>query len=413
MANNTTAVCSFKVIVADDEVPVIACPNDIEVDTDAGLCSAVVTYTIPEGRDNCPDAMTTQTDNTGLSSGDVFPAGIYTLEYTVTDEANLTSTCQFTITVNDGEAPVLTLNGPASITLCQGDSFSDAGANVTDNCDSPATVFSSVVVNTNIPGVYTLPYDYTDAAGNPATTVNRTVIVNAAPQVTIVADPAGDVCLGTLNVQYTAVVTPASPNSGTYSFAWCAYSNGTGSGTCFGGFMPGGDDDVQTRSWTAGTGPRSIGVTVTLAGCTAATDLHVFEVLPNPTATISGNATICSEQSTVITFNGTPNATVTYTVNGGSPQNILLDGMGQATLNSGPLTENTTYALVSVSIGTDPVCTTVLTAAVTVIVEDAPTLDCAALIDVVESTDPGLVIMHWSGIILYIRPAYPAISLPI
>ncbi|MCF6130495.1 hypothetical protein L1S35_12485, partial [Flavobacterium sp. AS60] len=71
-----------------------------------------------------------------------------------------------------------------------------------------------------------------------------------------------------------------------------------------------------------------------------------------PTATISGSTSVCSGSATVVTFTGTPNATVTYTVNAGSNQTIVLDSSGNATLNTGNLTIDTTYALVSVAIGT-------------------------------------------------------------
>ncbi|WP_420571380.1 S8 family serine peptidase [Kordia sp.] len=82
----------------------------------------------------------------------------------------------------DTEAPVITLNGAATITLTVGDSFTDPGATATDNVDGNLT--SSIVVtgsvNTAVEGTYTLNYNVSDAAGNAATQVSRTVNVNAA-----------------------------------------------------------------------------------------------------------------------------------------------------------------------------------------------------------------------------------------
>ncbi|MGH1384473.1 S8 family serine peptidase [Kordia sp.] len=82
----------------------------------------------------------------------------------------------------DTEAPVITLTGAATITLTVGDSFTDPGATATDNVDGNLT--SSIVVtgsvNTAVEGTYTLNYNVSDAAGNAATQVSRTVNVEAA-----------------------------------------------------------------------------------------------------------------------------------------------------------------------------------------------------------------------------------------
>lgn len=83
--------------------------------------------------------------------------------------------------VADTTAPVITLNGSASVSLNQGSSYTDAGATATDNKDGNLTAQISVTgsVNTNVAGVYTLTYRVNDAAGNAATPVTRTVTVNA------------------------------------------------------------------------------------------------------------------------------------------------------------------------------------------------------------------------------------------
>lgn len=71
-------------------------------------------------------------------------------------------------------------------------------------------------------------------------------------------------------------------------------------------------------------------------------------VHPLPTATISGTTSVCEGSSANITFSGTPDAMVTYTINGGANQTIMLDGAGSAILNTGAVLTNLTYALVSV-----------------------------------------------------------------
>ncbi|MFT3909089.1 MAG: T9SS type A sorting domain-containing protein [Ferruginibacter sp.] len=70
-----------------------------------------------------------------------------------------------------------------------------------------------------------------------------------------------------------------------------------------------------------------------------------------PTASISGTTTICGGGNTNITFTGTPASTVTYNVNGGPNQTILLGCSGTALVNTGALASTTTYNLVSVGYG--------------------------------------------------------------
>ncbi|WP_162127122.1 choice-of-anchor L domain-containing protein [Flavobacterium phycosphaerae] len=67
------------------------------------------------------------------------------------------------------------------------------------------------------------------------------------------------------------------------------------------------------------------------AGYYATTSFSLI-VVALPTVSISGTISICSGTTTTITFNGTPNADVTYTVDGGPNQTITLNGAGTATL---------------------------------------------------------------------------------
>jgi len=84
-----------------------------------------------------------------------------------------------TSTPSDTIPPVITLSGAATITLDWASSYIDAGATATDNVDSSVTVNSSGSVNTSKPGVYKISFTASDAAGNNAISVERTVIVSA------------------------------------------------------------------------------------------------------------------------------------------------------------------------------------------------------------------------------------------
>jgi hypothetical protein len=81
--------------------------------------------------------------------------------------------------ITDVTPPVITLIGNNPINLTVGDSFTDPGANVTDDFDAPRTITGTGSVNTAVANTYVLTYNTTDEAGNAATTVTRNVIVSA------------------------------------------------------------------------------------------------------------------------------------------------------------------------------------------------------------------------------------------
>jgi hypothetical protein len=103
-----------------------------------------------------------------------------------TTRAPLEGTLSFTITVApDTTAPVITLIGTSSVNLIVGDSYTDAGATASDNTDGNITANIVVVnpVNTNTIGTYSVTYNVSDAAGNHAAQVIRTVNIIANPDI--------------------------------------------------------------------------------------------------------------------------------------------------------------------------------------------------------------------------------------
>jgi len=108
--------------------------------------------------------------------------GTYTITYKVTDSSNNEATITRTVHVVDEEKPVITLNGSATVTIEYGYGYNDAGAKAQDNYDGDLTSKIQVVSNVNPDkiGTYTVTYNVTDANGNVAQTVTRTVKVTAA-----------------------------------------------------------------------------------------------------------------------------------------------------------------------------------------------------------------------------------------
>jgi hypothetical protein len=120
----------------------------------------------------------------------------------VTLNANtiLASTGHVVVT-SDIIAPEITLNGPATVNLTVGQTYEDAGATATDNVDATVTVVPSGIVDTTTVGTYTITYNATDAAGNPATPKSRTInVVASIPTGTIFADGADTNNDGTVGV---------------------------------------------------------------------------------------------------------------------------------------------------------------------------------------------------------------------
>jgi VCBS repeat-containing protein len=120
-------------------------------------------------------------------------------------------------TPSDTTHPVIELNGAISVSVVWGETYTDEGAIASDDVDSLITVIPSGAVNTSKPGVYTITFDATDAAGNAATQVVRTVTVSA-PSSTTGADGLSDLMRYALggNAPGDSVAKPSSSVAGEY-----------------------------------------------------------------------------------------------------------------------------------------------------------------------------------------------------
>ena len=214
MLRGNTATASFTVTIGDTEDPVISgVPANITQATDAGVNTAVVTWTAPTAADNVGVTSFTSTHN----PGDTFPLGATTVTYTATDAAGNTATASFTVTIGDTEDPVIS-GVPANITQA-----TDAGVNTAVVTWTAPTAADNVVVtsftSTHNPGdtfplgATTVTYTATDAAGNTATASFTVTIGDSQPPVlTVPADivVSTDAGLASAVVNFTPTATDNS-----------------------------------------------------------------------------------------------------------------------------------------------------------------------------------------------------------
>ncbi len=123
--------------------PVISCPMDITASNDPGACGAVVNFADAIAID-AEDGVITATQTAGIPSGDEFPIGVSTVEFTATDSDSNSVTCTFTVTVTDDEDPMLAcqditveLDAAGNYTLLPGEAL----ASSSDNCPGETVEF--------------------------------------------------------------------------------------------------------------------------------------------------------------------------------------------------------------------------------------------------------------------------------
>ncbi len=220
--SGNTASCSQMITIDDEVMPTITCPTNITVSADAGVCTAAVTIAVPTTGDNCGvSSVVNDFNNTNDASG-TYAVGTNTVVYTVTDACNNTSTCSFTVTVNDTEAPMITC--PANLTAVCGiaeqaayadlAAFTAAGGSTSDNCGIDAasfTMLSETSDGATCPEVVTRVYQITDVAGL-SSTCSQTITINDEVDPVLMNCP-GDITVNADTNLCQATVTLAVPTA--------------------------------------------------------------------------------------------------------------------------------------------------------------------------------------------------------
>ena len=292
---------SFTVTVNDCEDPVATCPTAISQCADAGSCGAVVTFNVGS-TDNCSGSSAVATP----ASGSTFPLGTTTVNVVATDAAGRTSTCSFTVTITDCEAP--TVQCPANVTTC-----ADAGscgavvnfnASGADNCGAP-TVFASPASGSTFPiGTTTVVVTATDAAGN-SQQCSFTVTVNDCENPTVQCPANVTVC--NAPGQCSAVVNFVA--TGTDNCAGLSVLASPASGSAF----PVGTSTVTVTATDAAGNTSSCTFTVTVNDCEPPT----IVCPPNFVETWMGQGPASGQtnpsRTGFATFSDNCSATLTYT----------------------------------------------------------------------------------------------------
>lgn len=197
--------------------PTLLCPGNSITNSDPTACGTIVNYVIPTCASNCAGTTITQTDATGITSGDFFPVGTWFIEYTITNGIE-SSTCIFKVEVLDATAPIINCGGnlqvpvDANCNYILPNFFLEGHVTATDNC------FIDVYSQNPAPGVaingagenQVITMGATDSSGNNATCMFTITNVDLIDP-TLICPPnqttsAGINCLGTLQ-DYIALGT--------------------------------------------------------------------------------------------------------------------------------------------------------------------------------------------------------------
>ena len=248
--------------------------------------------------------------------------GVYTITYTATDDQgtpgnpsdDLVATITRTITVVDTTAPIIALNGDSTMTVECHTAFADPGASATDSCDTTVPVTATGSVDANTPGAYTITYTASDASGNAATPVTRTVNVvdTTGPAITLNGDSTVTVECHTsytdagataLDACGNAAVTVNSSGSvdvntvGTYTITYTA-TDGT---------------NTSTKTRTVNVVDTTKPVIALNGGNTMTVECHTGFTDPGASATDSCDSSVPVASSGSVDANVVGTYTITYT----------------------------------------------------------------------------------------------------
>jgi len=313
------ATCEQLVTVTDIELPTIVCPAPVEVNSDAGECTASgVVLGTPTVDDNCSIASVTN------DAPVIFPIGNTTVIWTVTDGSGNIATCEQIVTVTDIELPTITCPIDLAVNTDTGECTASGVFLGTPTVDDNCTVAS---VTNDAPVIFpigntTVIWTVTDGSGNIATCEQIVTVTDIElPTITCPIDlavntdagecTASGVVLGTPTVDDNCTVAsvtndaPAVFPIGTTTVTWTVTDGSGNIATCEQLVTV---TDIELPTITC---PIDLAVNTDAGECTAS-----GVVLGTPT--VEDNCTVASVTNDAPAIFPIGNTTVTWTVTDGS-----------------------------------------------------------------------------------------------
>lgn len=218
----------------------------------------------------------------------------------------------------------------------------NGGAAQTVSSGTGSTTVISVPVNAA--GTYT--YDLTHVSNASGCSQNQSGSLNVSVNGQPLISGTASVCQGAV-IQLSASGTPATS-------PWSSSNPAIAT--------------VSATGVVTGVSAGNASITFTnAAGCSASQSIQVLGL---PTASISGNTTICAGNTVNFTISGTPGSTVTYT-DGISTGTTTIPASGSAIISSPVLFDTTSYTLLNVQAA----CSQSLSGAIVINVNEIPAMN--------------------------------------
>ncbi len=360
---NCTGTSSFSATVTVNPLPTVTftavgpyCANAAAVDLSSAVSPAGGTFSGPGITGNMFDPATAG-------------AGTHTIVYSYTDGNTCTNTASRNIVVNDTPTASISGNDPVvtgtthTYTATTNASSPSYSWSVTGGSIIGSNTNSTVSITAGGVGTMAVSLNVTDGSTSCSNSATKNVTVNSNTLAANAGDDAS-VCLGgAANLNGAA-----SGGDGSYTFAWTVQSGPNTSSAQFN------DATLEDPTFTPTlTGVYTLRFTVDDGVVSPVYDEVDITVNALPTASVSGDATICAGGST----------TISAALTGALPWNLTWsDGFIQNGVTSSPATRsvsptsNTTYTVTSIS---DANCTGTSSFSATVTVNPLPTVTFTAV----------------------------------
>lgn len=222
-----------------------------------------------------------------------------------------------------------------------GSNFSNSGT-LTAGTSTLAAVYNPSVTSS---GSYSLALTYAANTGCVMTPVTTSAVTFSNPPTITLGTPA-QVCPPATTDNLTYSGTTGSPN--VYNITWNATASSAGFSNVSGATLPA-TPIVLAIPGGASANTYTGNLTVSNGSTCTSEPAYTFSVtvMPGANASIASANNVCTGYPAYVTFNGTPNAAITYSVSLGSVTSATLSAGGSYTASVGTITNPTNVTLIS------------------------------------------------------------------